>query len=214
MEKSKFFEIDNSVIILLFLVVILVISIFSLINYQHSLVSAYNADEKLAALPTRKPDSKKISATPTIDPYSGWDIYENEEFNFRIKFPTDLHVTSDPHRDGKSIAVISSDTRETIDPSGWSGIFIYVLPNPQKYDSHTFIQWNIKNDPLNSGVSIKKFPLSVFDASITHGEVVGSNGDSVPKIYISRGDIVLCFAPNYFKYNELLIKILPTFSNL
>lgn len=216
MEESNFFKIDKTVVVLLALVVVLIISIVSLINYQRGLVLAQNADEVIAALPTHKPTSskQKVVATPTVDPYADWKIYEDTENGFSFKYPSDHYVTSNPNRDGKFLAIVSDDNRETLGPTGWSGIFISIFSNPSKYDSKTFIQWNVKNDPLNVGVTIRKTPMRGLDISITQGELIGANGEIGPKYYVAKDDKVIQLMPNTKTYLDLSSKLLDTFSFL
>lgn len=211
-EKPKFFKIDNSVIVLLVLMVVLIISILSLINYQRGIVLSYNADSIIAALPTRPP--KKVLATPAIDPYADWKIYENAEHGFSFKYPSDLNIISDPNRDGKIIALVTDDTRATVDASGWKGIFINVLSNPSNHDSKTFVQWVVKSDPLNAGVTIKKIPITGYDVSITQGEVVGGNSEPLPRIYIAKGSSIIQLSPNYYTYSDIQNKIASTITFL
>ncbi|HWS48509.1 MAG TPA: hypothetical protein VN174_00480 [Candidatus Methanoperedens sp.] len=216
MDRSDFFKIDKSVVLLLFLVVILIISIIMLVNYQRTLVLSHNADTIIAAIPTRSPSNSKvkISATPTPDFRANWKEYENREYGFMFRYPEKLNAIKDPHFDGRSIVLITDDTRETVTASGWFGIFVAIKPNPSNYDSKSYIEWQVKNDPLNSGVKIKKANVVGIDASITQGEVVNNNGEIGPKVYISKGDSIILLTPNHSQYFEILSQIIPTFNFL
>ncbi|MFA5025899.1 MAG: hypothetical protein WC503_05325 [Candidatus Shapirobacteria bacterium] len=216
MEKSNFFQIDKSIVILLFLVVVLITSIFLLVNYRRELILSHNADETIAAIPSRQslPSNQKVSPIPTIDPYIDWKIYEDEENGFTFKYPSDLYVTLNPNRDGKILLIISDDNRETLGPIGWRGIFVSILPNSSNYNSKTFIQWEVKNDPYNASVTIKKVPIVGLDASITQGEVISGISEPMSRIYISKDNRVFRFTPNHHTYYDILNKIIPTFNYL